>query len=363
MIALATQALDDTAQALAQALGIEREALFAAMYFDELGAQVDYIILENALDTAGEAVFQPYHGEGLHALVQGQWRGAAANHAPFIFEHELFDALGTLLQQVDRQQVFEVDLRRLRRCMLAEAGATVVGMFFQVQRVVQGRQYFGLAGAGQTADQDEVALCQGVFGSVDQEVTQRLVATDYPWVFNASFAIEPLLCDLRAQAAAKTVQKAFRVRTGKPRPAFDTLLLDRAGHQRMAQFDGSLLTLLLVAGADLLPFDIVHQWLVDGVGEGTLVEFHRGAYIHQRDIVEKDFAVVGTVVAHQITSTAWLCRTTNSPMGARTRPSSLATARNSASPLGATATSSPPLVCGSHSKSFCISGNRAMRSP
>ena len=66
----------------------------------------------------------------------------------------------------------------------------------------------------------------------------------------------------------------------------------------------SLLALLLVAGADLLPLDIVHQRQVEHPREGAFGEFDRGARVHHRYIIKKEIAVVRGVVAHHITSTA-----------------------------------------------------------
>src|SRR5690606_39212413 len=114
--------------------------------------------------------------------------------------------------------------------------------------------------------------------------------------------------------------------------------LGGAVDQLVAQGDGGGLAVLLVAGADLLPFLVVHQRQVDGAGEGAFGEFDRCAHVHHRHIVEEQLAVIGAVVAHQNTSTAWLCRSTSSPIGDSDRPSSAATARNSASPSGLTAT-------------------------
>ncbi|MNS92846.1 hypothetical protein D3C72_1269920 [compost metagenome] len=239
----------------------------------------------------------------------------------------------------------------------------MVGMAFQVQGVVQYLQHFSLAGAGQATDQDKIALGDGALGGIKQEVTHGLVATNHFWVLNTSFCLEPLLGDLRAQAATKTVEVAFRIGPGEGCPGGDTLIFALATDQLVAQGDGGLLALLLVAGANLLPLHVVHQWQVDHIGKGALGKLDRGAHVHHRDIVQKQLAVVGAVVTHHSTSTAWLCRSTSSPIGARLRPSSVATARNSASPSGVTATSRPPLVCGSHNRCFCSSLSGAIFSP
>ncbi|MNE11502.1 hypothetical protein D3C80_1042630 [compost metagenome] len=330
---------------------------------DELGGEVDHVVAEDALDAAFQTVFQPYQRVLLHALVQRQRQRAAADQAALVLEDELLDAGGALLQQVNGQQVLEVDLSRLRRGVLAEAGAAMVGEAFQIEGIVQLRQHLGLAGAGEAANDDEVALGDRRLGGVDEEVAQRLVAADHPRILDAGLFLQPLLGDLRAQAAAEAVQVAVGIGASEGRPGLDALGLERAGHQLVTQLDGGVLAVLLVAGTDLLPLAVVHQRQVDRVREGTLGVFHRGAHVHQRQVVEKDVAVVGTVGTHQSTSTAWFCRATSSPIGASARPSSAARARNSASPAGSTATSRPPLVCGSQSSSFCASGSGAMLSP
>jgi hypothetical protein len=70
--------------------------------------------------------------------------------------------------------VLEVDLRRLRGGALAEAGAAVVGMAFEVQHVVQLVQHVGLAGAGQAAQQHEIALLDRLLGGFQQQVRMAL---------------------------------------------------------------------------------------------------------------------------------------------------------------------------------------------
>jgi hypothetical protein len=57
---------------------------------------------------------------------------------------------------------------------------------------------------------------------------------------------------------------------GEIGPGLDALGFHRAAHQLMAQFDGRLLTVLLVAGADFLPLDVGHQRQIDHAGECAL---------------------------------------------------------------------------------------------
>ncbi len=96
----------------------------------------------------------------------------------------------------------------------------------------------------------------------------------------------------------------MRIGLGERRPAGDALGLGGTGDQLVAQLDGRLLAMLLVAGADALALVVGHQRQVDHAGEGALVEFDRRPGIHHRQVVEEDFAVVGAVLSHQYTSTA-----------------------------------------------------------
>lgn len=187
----------------------------------------------------------------------------------------------------------------------------MVGVAFEIEAVVQRRDHLGLAATSKAADQHEIALVDRRAGGFEKEVAQRLVAADHPWVVDAGVLLQPLLDDLRAQAAAEAIQVAVRVGFGEGFPGRQPFGLERPADQFVAKGDGGLLAVLLVAGADLLPLDVVHQRPVDSVGKGALVVLHRGAHIHQGDIVEKQFAVVLGVVAHYSTCTARLCRSTS----------------------------------------------------
>lgn len=323
------------------------------MHRDELRAQVDHVVAQDPLDPPLQAILQPDHRETLHALVQRQRQGAAADHAVLVFQHEPADAALALFQDVHRQAVLEVDVRRLAAGALAETGATMVGVAFQVQAVGQLVEHLGLANAGHAAEQDKITLGHRSFEGVEQEGTHGLVAAADPRVVDAGLVLEPLLDDLRTQAAAEAIQVAVGVGPGEVGPGLDAFGLDRPGHQLVPEDDRRLLALLLVAGADPLSFVVGHQRQVDHPGKGALAEFDRRTGIHHRPVVEEDFAVVGNIDGHQITSTAVLCRSTSSPIGASSRPSSAASARKAALPSGVTAINSPPLVCGSHSTSLC----------
>lgn len=296
-------------QALGQALGKQCVAVFAKE-LNELGTQIDDIVLEDALNPPRQAVFQPHHRHGLHAFVQGQRQGATADHAALVLKHKLFDCKGAFFQQVDRQTVLKIYIRRLPGGPLAEAGAPVIGMPFQVQGIAQLAEHFGLAGTCHATQQNEIALGRGLLQRIEQKGTHGLVATTHSRIVESRL-VQPLLDNLRTQAAAKAVQVAVRVGTGELCPLLNTLGLDRTGHQLMPQHNRRLLPLLLVASTHPLALVVGHQRQVDHAGERALDELNRGAGIHHRAVVEKNIAVIGDVDGHQDTSTALLCRSTN----------------------------------------------------
>ncbi|MNZ64231.1 hypothetical protein D3C78_823980 [compost metagenome] len=357
LVALATQTFADVVQAAQQALGKLCKALIA-MHGDKLGAQVHHIITQDALYPPLHTVFQPDHRKTLHALIQRQRQGATAHHAAFILEHKLLDTPGALFQYINCQAVLEVDIGGLPARPLAKTGTTVIGMPFQVQAIVQAREDIGLAGTGHATEQDEIALADSLVERIQQEGTHCLVATADPRVFDARFVLEPLLDDLRAQASAKAIQITLGMGPREIGPGLDPLGLDCPRDQLVPQDNGRLLALLLVTSADALTFVVGHQRQVDHPGKRALGEFDRRTGVHHGSIVEKDVAVIGDIDGHQITSTALLCRSTSSPIGARSNPSSAATAKNCSLPSGVTATSKPPLVCGSHSTRLCNSWTR-----
>ena len=91
---------------------------------------------------------------------------------------------------------------------------------------------------------------------------------------------------------------------GECRPGCDPFIFDLAADQLVTHSDGSVLAMLLVAGADPLTLAVIHQRQVEYTGEGALVELDRGPGIHHRHIIKKYLAVVAAVVAHHSTSTA-----------------------------------------------------------
>jgi hypothetical protein len=298
---------------------------------------------------------------------QRQGHGAAADVLAFVLDDEARGPVGALAQDVDGQAVLEVDLAGLAAQALAEAGAAVVGVAFQVQRAEcaagQLREQLGLARAGQPAEHDEAAFARRGLQRLDEEAAQGLIAPLHARIVDAGFTRQPLLHDLRAQAAAKAVEHAVRVRAREIGPGLDAVLPGLAADQAVAQRDGGLLALPLVAGADGLAFAVVHERQVDHAGKRALCEFDGRAHVHHGHAVQEDAPQIGPGLRHQRTTTATSRCASRWPMGARLRPSLAAACRNSASPSGVTATSRPPLVCGSHSRCFCASFKGAMRVP
>jgi len=204
----------------------------------------------------------------------------------------------------------------------------MVGMALQVQAIVELHQHIGLASAGHAAEHGHVALGHGVVQGLDQEATQGLVTAGHARVIDPGIVLEPLLDNLRAHAATKAVQATLGVGPGKIGPGLQALGLDLPRHQLVAQHHRRLLALLLVAGAHPLAFAVGHQRQVDHPGERPLVKFDRRAGVHHRPVIEKQLAIVGDVISHHDTSTAYVCRSTNWPIGSRVRPCSLAICRN-----------------------------------
>src|SRR5690554_7240507 len=90
----------------------------------------------------------------------------------------------------------------------------------------------------------------------------------------------------------------------------------------MAQLDGGVLTVLFVAGTDLVALFISHQWQVMAAWKGAPGKLDRRAGIQQSDATDKNPPIIRTVGAHQITSTACAPAPISSPIGASDSPSS-----------------------------------------
>ena len=126
--------------------------------------------------------------------MQLKWYVAAADGTVFVFDDKAVKSCLAFAQQIDGRGILEVDLRWLGQGMATEAGTTVVGMAFQVQRIVQSVQEFGFATAGQSAQLNESTLLGCLVQRVDQETTQSLIATHHHRVVDARF-MQPLLGD------------------------------------------------------------------------------------------------------------------------------------------------------------------------
>ena len=266
-------------------------------------AEATDVIAQDALHAPFAAVFQPHHGQALHALVQGQRQGTGTDQAALVFQRKPVVALRLQFDEGNGQTVFEIDGRRLRAGALAETGATMIGVSLQVQRVVELQQHVGLAAAGHAAHHHEGTLGQGLVDGFHQKMAQRLVAAGHARIGDAGFALQPLLGDLRAQAAAEAIQAAFRMRFCERRPGRNPFVLHRSADQLMTQFDGGLLALLLVAQANLMTLAVIHQRQVHRSRKGALAELHRRPRIQHGRIGEEQFAA-GLQIGHQSTSTA-----------------------------------------------------------
>ena len=169
-------------------------------------------------------------------------------------------------QDVDRQRIVEIDLRGLAAHALAEAGAAMIGVPFQVQRIVQPAQHLGLAGAGHAAQHQEIAFGDGPVQRIQQEAAHGLVAAGHARIGDAGLVAQPLLHDLRTQAAPEAIQVAVRMRLRERGPGVETGRLDGAADQPVPQLDGGLLATLLVADADQLALFVGHQRQIHHAG-------------------------------------------------------------------------------------------------
>ena len=301
-------------QAFQQPLRKQCEAVIA-IFGGKFGTQLNHVIAQDALNPTVNAVFQPHHGRGLHGLVKRQRQGATAHRSAFVFEHEAFESFVSFFQHVNGQAVFEINVGRLSGCALAKTGATMVGMPFKVQRIVQLHQHIGFTRASHAAQHQQIALCNGIVEGLNQEGTQRFIAAGDARVIDSGLVLEPLLDDLRTHATAKTIQAPFRVGPRKICPRLQSLGLGRTRNQLMPQYHRRLLALLLVTRTHAFAFMVSHERQIDHAGECTLVKFNRRAGVHHRPIIDEQIAQVGYVMSHHETSTAYVCRSTNWPIG------------------------------------------------
>src|SRR5690606_13671780 len=109
---------------------------------------------------------------------------------------------------------------------------------------------------------------------------------------------KPLLHGLRAQPTAKTVQVTVGMLLAPLHPGAGAFGTHGAADQLVAQLDGRLLALFLVADADAMTFVIVEQWQVAGPRKRATLELDRRAHVEQWHVVKKQAGVVATVVTH-----------------------------------------------------------------
>ena len=173
----------------------------------------------------------------------------------------------------------------------------------------------GAAPASHAAQHQQIALCNGIVEGLNQEGTQRFIAAGDARVIDPGLVLEPLLDDLRTHATAKTIQAPFRVGPRKICPRLQSLGLGRTRNQLMPQYHRRLLALLLVTRTHAFAFMVSHERQIDHAGECTLVKFNRRAGVHHRPVVDEQIAQVGYVMSHHETSTAYVCRSTNWPIG------------------------------------------------
>ena len=121
----------------------------------------------------------------------------------------------------------------------------MIGVPFQVQRIVQPAQHLGLAGAGHAAQHQEIAFGDGPVQRIQQEAAHGLVAAGHARIGDAGLVAQPLLHDLRTQAAPEAIQVAVRMRLRERGPGVETGRLDGAADQPVPQLDGGLLAALL----------------------------------------------------------------------------------------------------------------------
>src|SRR5690606_33981808 len=99
--------------------------------------------------------------------------------------------------------------------------------------------------------------------------------------------------DMGTQTAAKAIEHSYGMRLGETAPSLDALRPDLRRRQTVSQGDGSFLPALFILDADPLPLQIVQKRNIARQGKRPLSELHRGAHIHQRDIVEKEMGIIG----------------------------------------------------------------------
>ena len=285
-VPVAAQALGEFVQAFEQAGRKQIHAHRLAMGYHKVSALLHHIVPQDAFDPGIKAVVQAHDGGLLQPLPQRQRHRATAHMPPLIFDHKRPMPSVAFFEQINGQPVLEIDLRRLATHTLAKAGAPVVGKALQVQPLGQLRNHLGLAGAGEAAQHHKTALRRGRLQGVDEKTAQGLVAALHAGVVDACLAFQPLLDDLGPQAAPKAIKHALWMGLCKLCPGRNAGLLGGPGHQLVPQGNRRVLPLVLVAGAHLLAFAIVHQRAVEHPGKRALRKLHRRTHIHHGHTVQ-----------------------------------------------------------------------------
>ncbi len=154
----------------------------------------------------------------------------------------------------------------------------MVGHPFQIDGVGQPFDKTRLAAAGAAAEHHHGQVAQVVFEPVEQEAAHRLVAAHHQRHVHAGL-VQPGLGGAAAQAATETVQIAVRVGAAPLPPDLQAGALLATADQFVAEINGRLLALLLVADTHPVPLVVVEQRQIAGGGEGALGEFHRRAHV------------------------------------------------------------------------------------
>ena len=227
----------------------------------------------------------------------------------------------------------------------------MVGQSFQIDGVGHLLQQSCFGAAGLARDDDETMLSRG-FQLMDQEPAHGLVAADDAWIVDADF-LQPLLADAGAQPAAETIDIAILMGFSEGTPGGNPAFLDCALHKLMAEGDGCLLALLFVTQADLRPLLIIHQGQIDRVRKRPFGKLPGRAGIYEWRIRQKqpgEIAAVGPIQRRRTHAPS--VRACKRPMQCGTISALRRTDSSAGESSGATAISSPPLVCGSQSSAF-----------
>jgi len=155
-----------------------------------------------------------------HGGKQRKRQGTAAYHAALILQYQMGNPSLLPLQQGGGQRIFKIDLAGLSLRQGAETRASVVRQCLQIHRIAQLLQQLRLAAASGAGDDPQWHARWRLLQSRQQELAQRLVATNHPGYMTSTLC-QPSLYRLRAQAAAKTVEQGVRVLPDLGKPGFN----------------------------------------------------------------------------------------------------------------------------------------------